>query len=148
MSRRVLGRRGGQRLMTDLAHVGELLLDVGHERRFGVPALRDWLREQSTDALAKSRVAERNRRLDSDAAGVQIMTVWASKGLQFPVVYLPFHFNRYVGAADVVTYHDELGRRCTFIGGVAARGFGAAAGAGPAWEIAERRRRGSVWLFV
>lgn len=146
MSRRVLGRRGGQRLMTDLAHVGEMLLDVGHERRFGVPALRDWLREQCTDALPKAHVAERNRRLDSDAAGVQIMTVWASKGLQFPVVHLPFHFNRYVGTADVVTYHDELGRRCTFIGGETARDFGDAADAARAEDTAERLRLAYVAL--
>ena len=29
-----------------------------------------------------------------DAAAVQIMTVWVSKGLQWPLVYLPFAFNR------------------------------------------------------
>jgi exodeoxyribonuclease V beta subunit len=142
MSQRVLARRGGQRMMTDLAHVGELLLDVAHQQRLGVPALRDWLRERSTEL----RRAERNRRLDSDAAGVQIMTVWASKGLQFPIVYLPFNFNRWVGSDDVVAYHDEQGRRCLHIGGESAEDFGPAAEAARAEDTQERLRLAYVAL--
>ncbi|MER5838700.1 3'-5' exonuclease, partial [Streptomyces sp. NPDC002130] len=33
---------------------------------------------------------DRSRRLDSDAAAVQIATVHATKGLEFPIVYVPF----------------------------------------------------------
>ena len=79
--------------MTDLAHVAHLLHEVAHRERFSLPALRDWLRRQRDE---RSGPTERNRRLDSDAKAVQIMTVWGSKGLQFPIVYLPFAFNRYV----------------------------------------------------
>lgn len=142
MSRRVLARRGGQRMMTDLAHVAELLLDVAHQQRLGIPALRDWLRER----CAETRRAERNRRLDSDAAGVQIMTVWASKGLQFPIVYLPFNFNRYVGTDDVVAYHDTRGRRCLHIGGENADDFHDAADAARAEDTQERLRLAYVAL--
>lgn len=142
MSRRVLARRGGQRMMTDLAHVAELLLEVAHQQRLGIPALRDWLRERCTE----NRRAERNRRLDSDAAGVQIMTVWASKGLQFPIVYLPFNFNRYVGTDDVVAYHDTHGRRCLHIGGESADDFHDAVDAARAEETQERLRLAYVAL--
>ena len=59
-----------------------------------------------------------DRRLDSDAAAVQIMTVFVAKGLQFPIVYLPFAFNRYVRTKDdILLYHEEDGTRCLYIGG-------------------------------
>ncbi|MDR3662904.1 MAG: UvrD-helicase domain-containing protein [Mycobacterium sp.] len=114
MSERVLRHRGGERHMTDLAHVGQLLHETAHRERYHLPALRDWLRRQLQD---RSGPAERNRRLDSDAAAVQIMTVWRSKGLQFPVVYLPFGFNRNVQTDTVLRFHDADGTRCLHVGG-------------------------------
>ncbi|OBC04861.1 exodeoxyribonuclease V subunit beta [Mycobacterium sp. 852013-50091_SCH5140682] len=113
MSRRVLSWQGGERLMTDLAHMTQLLGDTAHREGFGLPALRDWLRTQRSEGGGES---ERNRRLDSDAAAVQIMTVWVSKGLQYPIVYLPFTFNRYVPEPDLILFHDD-GVRCLHIGG-------------------------------
>ncbi len=142
MSRRVLTDRGGQRMMTDLAHIGQLLQDVAHRERLGVPALRDWLRDRCTE----QRRAERNRRLDSDAAGVQVMTVWASKGLEYPIVYLPFSFNRWVGGSEVIAFHDVHGRRCLHIGGPTAVDFEDAARAGRAEDARERLRLAYVAL--
>lgn len=113
MGKRVLSWQGGERLMTDLAHMTQLLQDTAHREGFGLAALRDWLRTQRSERGGES---ERNRRLDSDAAAVQIMTVWVSKGLQFPVVYLPFAFNRYVPEPDLVLFHDD-GQRCLHVGG-------------------------------
>jgi exodeoxyribonuclease V beta subunit len=113
MGRRVLSWQGGERLMTDLAHMTQLLGDTAHREGFGLPALRDWLRTQRSEGGGET---ERNRRLDSDAAAVQIMTVWVSKGLQYPIVYLPFAFNRYVPEPDMILFHDD-GVRCLHIGG-------------------------------
>jgi exodeoxyribonuclease V beta subunit len=80
----------------------------------GLPGLRDWLRKQREE---RSGAMERNRRLDSDATAVQVMTVYAAKGLQFPVVYLPFAFNRNAYDYDMVLFHDDDGVRCLHIGG-------------------------------
>lgn len=115
MGSRVLSRQGGERLMTDLSHMTQLLQDTAHGAGFGLPALRDWLRSQSSDSAGAT---ERNRRLDSDAAAVQIMTVWVSKGLQYPIVYLPFAFNRYTPDPDPVLYHEDS-VRCLYLGGAA-----------------------------
>ena len=114
MGERVLGWRGGERDITDLAHVGQLLHETAHRQRLGLPALRDWLQRGCAE---DSQAAERLRRLDSDAAAVQVMTVWVSKGLQYPIVYLPFAFNRYVRSSDVLLFHADDGTRCLHIGG-------------------------------
>ncbi len=113
MDERVLSWQGGERHMTDLAHLAQLLQDVAHREHYNLPALRDWLRTQREE---RSRTTERNRRLDSDATAVQIMTVFAAKGLQYPIVYLPFAFNRSTMKRDMVLFHDG-GLRCLHIGG-------------------------------
>src|SRR5262249_3287139 len=46
MGDRVLSWQGGERHMTDLAHMTQLLQEAAHREHFSPPALRDWLREQ------------------------------------------------------------------------------------------------------
>ncbi len=118
MGDRVLSWQGGERQMTDLAHMTQLLQEAAHREHFSLPALRDWLRAQRDEGAA----AERFRRLDNDAAAVQVMTVFAAKGLQFPVVYLPFEFNRNVWEGDLLVFH-EGDQRCVYIGGSDGPGF-------------------------
>lgn len=113
MSERVLAWQAGERDMTDLAHLAELLHEAVHRERFGLPALLDWLR---AECARRERTAERMRRLDSDAAAVQIMTVWVSKGLQYPVVYLPFAFNHHPHDEELLLFHED-GARHLDIGG-------------------------------
>ncbi|CUR55627.1 Exodeoxyribonuclease V beta chain [metagenome] len=132
MGRRVLSWRGGERQMTDLAHVAQVLHERAHRDRLGLPALLDWLREQCSERAS----GQRNRRLDSDAAAVQVMTVWVSKGLQYPVVYLPFAFNRNVQSRDLVLFHEE-GRRCLSVGGKGSPGFAAVEALGRAEMAAD-----------
>jgi exodeoxyribonuclease V beta subunit len=120
MAERVLAWRGGERHLTDVEHLTQLLHEVAHRDGLGLPALLQWLRNQREE---RAGAAERNRRLDSDAAAVQIMTVWVSKGLQYPLVYLPFAFNRNVRMGEAVLYHEPDGTRCLDIGGAGGPGY-------------------------
>ena len=113
---RVLARVGGERDLTDLRHIGEALHEVALTERLGLVAMLTWLRGQVAEGRA-GQGAERTRRLDSDAAAVQLVTIHASKGLEYPVVYLPALGDRNVPKPSTPLFHDDAGRRCVNIGG-------------------------------
>jgi exodeoxyribonuclease V beta subunit len=108
LARRVLERPDGRRRMTDLRHVAQAMQEIVQRDRLGLAALLGWLRAQRDDATAAA--VERTRRLDSDAAAVQVVTVHASKGLQWPVVYLPFLHDRWIPDDNVLRLHAGTDR--------------------------------------
>jgi exodeoxyribonuclease V beta subunit len=106
----MLGRTGGERRFTDLRHVGQLLHRAAQEEQLGVTALTGWLRRRVADAGSDTGDEERSRRLESDAAAVQVLTVHRSKGLEFPIVYVPFLWEAsYIPKGEPVTFHETEG---------------------------------------
>jgi len=87
---RVLGVLDGERELTDLQHIAQLLHAAASTGRLGTAALTAWLRQRIADASIESGRDELTRRLESDAEAVQVLTIHRSKGLEFPVVYCPF----------------------------------------------------------
>jgi exodeoxyribonuclease V beta subunit len=139
LAARVLARVGGERTLTDLRHVGEALHEIALRDRLGVVALTAWLRGQIADAR-NGLATERTRRLDSDAAAVQLVTIHASKGLEYPVVYLPSLADRFVREAEMPLFHDDAGVRCRFVGGKGGEGYAAAAARAAAEDEGESLR--------
>ncbi len=117
---RVLSRPDGNRQMTDLRHVAQLLHERALAERLNLSGLISWLRGQRSQ---KSDAELLTRRLDSDAQGVQISTIWSAKGLEFPIVYLPFLFNRWVQSVDFPRFHSPDGQRLLDVGGKTGPGF-------------------------
>ncbi|MGH3330608.1 MAG: UvrD-helicase domain-containing protein, partial [Nocardioidaceae bacterium] len=74
LTARVLSRVDGERLLTDIRHVGQSLHQVAVEERLGLVALLTWLRSQMADDKVEV-ASDRTRRLDSDAAAVQLVTI-------------------------------------------------------------------------
>jgi exodeoxyribonuclease V beta subunit len=108
---RLLGLEGGERVLTDLRHLAQVLHEVSQREQRGLSALVTWLRARREDAATEGSTLERSRRLDSDAAAVQVITVHTSKGLEFPVVLMPFGWNRWPGNDPATAaFHDDRGR--------------------------------------
>ncbi|MCU7728879.1 UvrD-helicase domain-containing protein [Actinoplanes sp. KI2] len=113
---RLLARRSGERHLTDLRHVGMALHAAAVEGGLGLTTVTEWLRRRIEDAPHDVSV-ERSRRLESDADAVQIVTVHSSKGLEYPVVFLPFGWDRFVADPDLPRLHDDTGARVLDVGG-------------------------------
>ena len=108
---RVLERPSGERDATDLRHLIEVLNEQARQLRGGPKALAVWLRTQAGGHDAGEGFKQR---LESDADAVRIVTLHVSKGLEYPIVLLPF---AWVGRNKACDDHPVLVRRPAAEGG-------------------------------
>ncbi len=106
---RLLGRADGERILTDVLHLAELLQQESRQVD-GEQSLIRRFRDMVTAAHKQSESLQ--VRLESDADLVQVVTVHKSKGLEYPLVYLPFATHcRPVRSQDLpLHWHDDAGR--------------------------------------
>jgi exodeoxyribonuclease V beta subunit len=127
LAARMLAISDGERRLTDVRHLAQLLHHAASAERLGVTALRGWLAERVADSEREDRQEERARRLESDAEAVQVLTIHRSKGLEFPVVYCPFLWDpTYIRPNEPVPFHDPAtGYRYTVDVGLEGRAWNA-----------------------
>ncbi len=97
----------GERRLTNLLHLMELLHQQSVKRNLSPTALIYWLHQQISVPDEKE---EHELRLESDESAVKIMTVHKSKGLQFPIVFCLNLWHREFVPHDKnedFFYHDE-----------------------------------------
>ena len=109
---RLLGRSGGERLLTDLDHIAELMQRMTAGRPTSPSRLASVFAELSsldTDSVAAELL---DRRLDRDDDTVKLMTIHKAKGLEFPIVLLPEAWASTSGGSELRHAHDSmLGKR-------------------------------------
>ncbi len=107
VAERLLRCAGGERRLTNLRHLVEVLHRESAAGRNTMDGLINWLHRRRTDPPDGEE--EYQLRLESDEQLVQIVTIHKSKGLQYPVVFCPFAWDggfRAGGADDPFIYHD------------------------------------------
>ena len=109
VAERLLEEDNGERVLTDLMHIGELLQQASAELDSDHGLLR-WLAQAISDAengLGGSE--DQIQRLESERNLVQIVTIHKSKGLEYDLVFLPFVLS-YREASEAKYYDADLDR--------------------------------------
>ncbi|MBF0256727.1 MAG: exodeoxyribonuclease V subunit beta, partial [Gammaproteobacteria bacterium] len=110
---RLLAQADGERLITNLLHLAELLQQAAGQNP-GIDNLLHWFARQRQEA---SEAEELELRLESDEALVKIVTIHSSKGLEYPLVFLPFVWSlKPKTKVDLLLYHDANDRLCLDLG--------------------------------
>lgn len=104
---RLLSFPDGERRLTNLIHLSEVLHQSAVRRKLGMTGVLKWLSEQRNPD--GPRLAEHQLRLESDEYAVKVVTIHKSKGLEYPIVFTPFHWQGSTlrGAVASCTFHDE-----------------------------------------
>jgi exodeoxyribonuclease V beta subunit len=104
---RLLGLVDGERRLTNVLHLGELLHVAAGEQRRGPGALVEWLAQMRRDPIGlEGGAADAAQvRLESDAKALKLVTIHKSKGLEYPIVVCPDLWSR-APKNPLTLFHD------------------------------------------
>ncbi len=94
----------GERRLTNLSHLAQLLQEVSWRHPYAMGRLVKWI-AQRRDRDAP-RLEAHQLRLESDENAVSIVTMHRSKGLEYPVVFCPFAWEGLEESIDLSAFHD------------------------------------------
>ena len=90
-ARHLLAADGGLRRLTNVLHLADLLREAESRERLAPTGLVEWFGRQDPEQRGDEAT---QLRLESDDDLVRIITMHRSKGLEFPIVFLPFAWHR------------------------------------------------------
>jgi len=102
---RLLAFPDGERRLTNLLHLAEILHQESVEKQTGITGLIKWMSEQINTPVPESEIHQ--LRLESDEHAVKIITLHKSKGLEFPVVFCPFSWGGSLIKDSEIVFHDH-----------------------------------------
>lgn len=108
---RLLAGEDGDRSLTNLLHLLELLRAEGRRQRQGMDRLLAWFadhrRQASETDTAGPPADELVLRLESDENLVEINTIHSSKGLEYDIVFCPFTYKvSKLKLGEIFDFHD------------------------------------------
>lgn len=121
MRKKLLGQVNAERCLTNILHISELLNQAEQEDKKTPYDIIKWLSRRVAE-VSESRgevPVEHEIRLERDDNALKLVTVHASKGLEFPVVFCAFEWSRSYAmeARDrfMPVYDEHRGKRVLFL---------------------------------
>lgn len=110
---RLVARSGGERKLTNFLHLAELLQAAAG--RYRMDELVRWFSQQIH--APEPEAASQQLRLESDGDLVKIVTIHKAKGLEYPLVFLPFLWSaRQVRSDGIFSFHGPDGHLYVDVG--------------------------------
>lgn len=109
LPRALVARSDGERVLTNLLHLAELMQQAASELDGEQALIRHLAQHLDPDGKAAE---DQVLRLESDEQLLKVVTIHKSKGLEYPLVFLPFicSFKSVSKDKPPVRYHDAAGR--------------------------------------